>query len=153
EEQGWFTFKTFKPGQGLRVRRGTILGILLLAGAGIWVMIQRGTVGRDSPDMGLNIPFTGKMVVTDLGDTDLTGLLRAEDVQQLRVREGGEAEGLKPETTADRDAVEKAIEPLAARKLQGLKELLAWLESQEKDIERRRTAAQDPALKASLGEE
>src|SRR5207245_1087876 len=48
EEQGWFSGKAFKPGQGLRVRRGTILGILLLAGSGIWVLNARGTLGAGS---------------------------------------------------------------------------------------------------------
>jgi preprotein translocase SecE subunit len=37
EEQGWFTLKPFKKGQGLRARRFTMLGILILAGAGLWV--------------------------------------------------------------------------------------------------------------------
>lgn len=37
EEQGWFTLKPYKKGQGLRTRRGTMLGLLLIVGAGLWV--------------------------------------------------------------------------------------------------------------------
>jgi preprotein translocase SecE subunit len=41
EEQGWFTRAAYKRSQGQRVRRGTILGVLLLAGAGIWTLLHR----------------------------------------------------------------------------------------------------------------
>jgi preprotein translocase SecE subunit len=38
EDQGWFSATPYKKSQGLRVRRGTMLGILIMAGCGIWVL-------------------------------------------------------------------------------------------------------------------
>jgi len=38
EEQGWFTAAAYKKNQGLRVRRATMLGILILVGCGIYTM-------------------------------------------------------------------------------------------------------------------
>ena len=46
EEQGWFSASAYKSLQGLRVRRGTIFGILLLVGAGIWTMLSHGTLRK-----------------------------------------------------------------------------------------------------------
>lgn len=68
ESQGWFTATAFKPGQGQRVRRGTILGILILAGCGIWVMVEKKTLYKGAADWSLEIPFTGKVTVSDPGD-------------------------------------------------------------------------------------
>src|SRR5215831_1380854 len=87
EEQGWFSAKVFKPGQGMRVRRGTILGILLLAGSGIWVLINRGTLGSGGWE--INIPFTGKFVVDDIGDAG--SVLESTPPQQYRVVDAGSA--------------------------------------------------------------
>jgi hypothetical protein len=39
EEQGWFTIAPYKRTQGQKVRRGTILGLLVLAGCGIWTLM------------------------------------------------------------------------------------------------------------------
>jgi len=36
EDQGWFSLGTYKKGQGLKARRGTMLGILLIVGSGLW---------------------------------------------------------------------------------------------------------------------
>jgi len=36
EEQGWFSFAPYMKGQGRRVRRGTMLGILAIVAAGLW---------------------------------------------------------------------------------------------------------------------
>lgn len=38
EDQGWFSATSYKKAQGLRVRRGTMLGILIMAGCGIWTL-------------------------------------------------------------------------------------------------------------------
>lgn len=54
EEQGWFTFKPYKRGQGLRIRRLTMLGLLLLIGTGLWFY-------RGAPNLNvwwsLTVPF------------------------------------------------------------------------------------------------
>ena len=68
EDQGWFTVKPYKSLQGLRVRRGTIFGILLLVGAGIWTLLSHGTLRKGSPDWRLDIPFTGRVAVESRGD-------------------------------------------------------------------------------------
>jgi preprotein translocase SecE subunit len=76
EDQGWFHATAYKPLQGQRVRRGTILGILLLAGAGIYTMLSHQVLRRGAENWELNIPFTGKVTVTDPGDS-----LRLKDMQ------------------------------------------------------------------------
>jgi preprotein translocase SecE subunit len=63
EDQGWFSATTYKSQQGLRVRRGTILGILLIVGAGIYTMVNHATLRRLPPNWALNIPFTAKTEV------------------------------------------------------------------------------------------
>jgi preprotein translocase SecE subunit len=68
EGQGWFSAKPYKPMQGVRVRRGTIFGVLLLIGAGIWTMLAHNTLSKGSPNWQLNIPFTGLVHVESTGD-------------------------------------------------------------------------------------
>jgi preprotein translocase SecE subunit len=45
DEQGWFHLRQYKANQGVRVRRGTFLGLLLIIGAGIWTMVNNRTLG------------------------------------------------------------------------------------------------------------
>ena len=59
EGQGWFSATSYKPQQGQKVRRGTILGILLLFGAGIYTMISHNILARGSEHWEIGIPFTG----------------------------------------------------------------------------------------------
>jgi preprotein translocase SecE subunit len=47
EEQGWFHAAPYKRILGQRVRRLTILGILLLGGSGIYTLADRGTLPHD----------------------------------------------------------------------------------------------------------
>jgi preprotein translocase SecE subunit len=63
EDQGWFSATSYKHAQGQRVRRGTILGILLLAGAGIYTLISHQVLRRGSENWELNLPFTGQVTV------------------------------------------------------------------------------------------
>jgi preprotein translocase SecE subunit len=66
EEQGWFTLAPYKKSQGVRVRRGTMLGILILLGCGIWVLISHNTLVFDldpttsvlDNDWRISIPFS-----------------------------------------------------------------------------------------------
>jgi preprotein translocase SecE subunit len=66
EGQGWFSAKGYKQLQGLRVRRGTIFGILVLVGAGIYTLLSHGTLTHGPADWDLNIPFTGKVVIAEV---------------------------------------------------------------------------------------
>jgi preprotein translocase SecE subunit len=68
EEQGWFSARPYKALQGLRVRRGTVFGILVLIGAGIWTMLSHGTLRKGAFDWQLNVPFTGRVLVDSTGD-------------------------------------------------------------------------------------
>lgn len=68
EEQGWFSTRSYKRSQGQRVRRGTIVGILALAGAGIYILVAHRTLDTGSKDWAINIPFTAWVTVTDPGD-------------------------------------------------------------------------------------
>ena len=72
EEQGWFSVRPYKPLQGVRVRRGTIFGILLLVGAGIWTMLSHGTLRKGAQDWQLIVPFTGRVAVEARGDVQLS---------------------------------------------------------------------------------
>jgi preprotein translocase SecE subunit len=55
EEQGWFSAKSYKRVLGMKVRRLTILGILLLLGSGIYSMTAQGLL----PDNWvIGLPFT-----------------------------------------------------------------------------------------------
>lgn len=70
EEQGWFHARAYKALQGVRVRRGTIFGILVLTGAGIWTLLSHNTLAKGSPDWQLSIPFTGRVAVENVGDAE-----------------------------------------------------------------------------------
>jgi len=50
EHQGWFHAHAFKGNQGVRVRRGTIVGALAVGVCGIITLISHGFFGRERPD-------------------------------------------------------------------------------------------------------
>jgi preprotein translocase SecE subunit len=62
ESQGWFHGTSYKGNQGVRVRRGTILGILAIGVSGIVTMAWRGSFGFEREDSPNNwewmLPFT-----------------------------------------------------------------------------------------------
>jgi len=68
EEGGWFHATVYKGNQGRVVRRGTIIGILLLIGAGVYSLMHSGMLRRGPSDWALSIPFTGKVAVERMGD-------------------------------------------------------------------------------------
>ncbi len=68
EEAGWFSTNNYKANQGQMVRRGTIFGILLLAGAGIYTLLLHNTLRRFGPDLSINVPFTGGVAIEGYGD-------------------------------------------------------------------------------------
>jgi preprotein translocase SecE subunit len=62
EDQGWFHAMSYKANQGVRVRRGTMLALLVLGACGIYTMIMHKTLGTDVLGTGnhveLTVPFT-----------------------------------------------------------------------------------------------
>jgi preprotein translocase SecE subunit len=64
EDQGWFTAAGYKKSQGKLVRRGTILGILVVAGCGIYTLLHHGALNAAAPHWQVTLPFTeGRYVV------------------------------------------------------------------------------------------
>jgi preprotein translocase SecE subunit len=55
EDQGWFTAKPYKRVLGMKVRRLTILGILLLLGSGVYSMVFQGVLPETWT---IRLPFT-----------------------------------------------------------------------------------------------
>lgn len=73
EDQGWFTATSYKKNQGQRVRRGTIIGILILFGCGIYTLLSHETLGQAaSPNWEVRIPFTEGRHLTLLPDVQFT---------------------------------------------------------------------------------
>jgi preprotein translocase SecE subunit len=63
EEQGWFQATPFKASQGLRVRRGTVLGVLVLGACGIYTLVMHRSFGFEASGDPPNdwywfVPFT-----------------------------------------------------------------------------------------------
>jgi preprotein translocase SecE subunit len=77
EDQGWFTARPFKASQGMKVRRGTILGLLVLGGCGIYTMITHGWL-RGASDWILHVPFSS---VTERGVTTGLGFFVLPDLR------------------------------------------------------------------------
>lgn len=61
EEQGWFSSEAYKRSQGQRVRRGTMLALLLVVLAGVWVLINN-TLRSAAKDWIVPVPFTDQQV-------------------------------------------------------------------------------------------
>jgi len=72
EDQGWFTMAAYKRSQGQRVRRGTIVGLLFLAGAGIFTMVNHRTLGSGVQNWQVRIPFTDGQTLTLLPNVQYT---------------------------------------------------------------------------------
>ena len=150
EEQGWFAARTYKPGQGQRVRRGTILGILLLGGSGIWVLMNRGTLGGAESRWDVDVPFTGRLIVTDRGDATEAELLKNAG-NQLRVRDAGNTE-LKDGTNVGRDRALEILKSMATEKLAGLDEVLTKLAAREKQLRDSLKSINQPAARTATEE-
>jgi preprotein translocase SecE subunit len=67
EEQGWFSTFLHKRSQGTRMRRYTLLGMLLVGWSGVWAIITHEPFGRGN--WNLQVPFTDK-IVTVLSDIE-----------------------------------------------------------------------------------
>lgn len=65
EDQGWFSTNSYKRAQGLRVRRGTMLGIMIMAGCGIWTLVSHHTLAYGIEE-GANVWFV-RLPFTEVG--------------------------------------------------------------------------------------
>jgi len=73
EEQGWFSTTAYKRSQGQRVRRGTILGILVLAGCGVYTLLAHKSLETGlSRHWQVSIPFSGGWSLILLPDVQFT---------------------------------------------------------------------------------
>jgi preprotein translocase SecE subunit len=70
EAGGWFSATAYKRTQGVRVRRFTILGVLLLLGSGIYSMLHNHVV--TTKDWAVSLPYTNGANLTLLPDVNLT---------------------------------------------------------------------------------
>jgi preprotein translocase SecE subunit len=70
EDQGWFHAVSYKANQGVRVRRGTMLAMLVLGACGIYTMITHKALGTDVLGTGnnweLKVPFTYDLETGDV---------------------------------------------------------------------------------------
>ena len=122
EAGGWFSTKAYKSNQGQRVRRATILGILLVIGAGIYTMLSHQVLARSGPDWALDVPFTGKVAVNNDGDTRpfLAGL-SADKKREVQIVAAGKATGLRDKQVISFADYKKAVQAaLGDRKVPGL---------------------------------
>jgi preprotein translocase SecE subunit len=70
EDQGWFYATPFKPNQGLRVRRGTVIALLVLVGCGIYTMLLHNALGRG--DWAIDLPWGDNLYVPILLNVQYT---------------------------------------------------------------------------------
>lgn len=61
EEQGWFAATSYKRTQGTRVRRATLLGIVLVIGCGIYTMLSHRTLANDASWV-IPVPYAGLVI-------------------------------------------------------------------------------------------
>lgn len=68
EEQGWYSLFSYKPAQGLKARRYTLIGLVLLGWTGIYSLSNNTMLGGNWV---WNVPFTDTTItlLTDIGNT------------------------------------------------------------------------------------
>lgn len=91
EDQGWFSTATYKKNQGAKVRRGTIFGLMLILGSGIYTLVNHDTLGKDASDWRLNIPFTGKQYIPGNGVVEYN-----DGTEKLEIKIPGNAGDIAP---------------------------------------------------------
>lgn len=72
EAQGWFAATAYKGSQGVKVRRATLLGILILVGTGVYTLLNHRTLDAGARDWLLVVPFTGGQTLKLLPDVKYT---------------------------------------------------------------------------------
>jgi preprotein translocase SecE subunit len=106
EDQGWFHAVSYKPSQGLKVRRGTMLGILILAGSGVWSYERSLQSGAEN--WTVDVPFTGKLQVTNRGDAEKAPGLDVAWGQEVRVLNPGDWPDFRKNELVNQAAVDNA---------------------------------------------
>jgi preprotein translocase SecE subunit len=71
EDQGWFSSDRLKPMQGQRVRRATMLGVILLVAAGLYSLYSH-TLNTVAPNWMIRVPFTQESYIWVLPDVKFT---------------------------------------------------------------------------------
>lgn len=163
EAAGWFSAKGYKPGQGTRVRRGTMLGLLVVFGGGIFVMLQRGTLERGPARWEINVPFTGKFTVEDPGDATTAKykesdswhfVLPPKSSGDLRVMRSGVAkEKLTQGAVISREEAQDIVVPLVKQKGENLDELLSELDKREASLKDEQKKIRANSVKAATAAE
>ena len=116
EGGGWFSTKAYKSNQGQRVRRATILGILLLIGAGIYTLLTHQVLARSGPDWALDLPFTGKVAVQNYGDTrPFLAVLPADKKREVQITAAGKASGFRDKQIVTFAAYKEAVQTALAK--------------------------------------
>lgn len=67
---GWFEARAYKRTQGVKVRRLTILGVLLLLGTGIYTLLHNNVIGHHH--WNVSLPFSNGAFITLLPDAHIT---------------------------------------------------------------------------------
>jgi preprotein translocase SecE subunit len=65
EDQGWFHASSYKANQGIRVRRGSMLCLIVLGACGLITLITHGTLGSDrfvANNWIVDVPFTNSEI-------------------------------------------------------------------------------------------
>jgi preprotein translocase SecE subunit len=88
EEQGWFHAIPYKATQGLKVRRGTMLGVIIIVGTGVWAYER--TLQSGSDNWSVEIPFTGMFTVRERGDAAKATGLNVDFGEDSRIIDPGD---------------------------------------------------------------
>lgn len=110
EDQGWFSAAAYKRSQGQQVRRGTILGLIILFGCGVYTLAHKTLETASYRNWEITLPFT-KVTLESPGDLNLLLQSGLMDWKQLGLGEGEElTKGAQIEKPALRDANNKLKE-------------------------------------------
>lgn len=115
ESGGWFSATSYKANQGQKVRRGTIVAILVLTCSGIWTLVSHGSLRRGPTDWVLDIPFTGHVVVQNFGDAQgFIAALPDADKSQVKISTRG-ASAFTRGQVVSAEAYRKAVDELVGK--------------------------------------
>jgi preprotein translocase SecE subunit len=110
EDQGWFHAVSYKPSQGLRVRRGTMLGFLILIGSGVYAYERSLQSGAENWE--ISLPYTATETIRERGDVDRAEGLDVNWGTQLRILDPGDWPAFKANQLATDAEVQDVIEKL-----------------------------------------